>query len=283
MDDRIRERLLALEATMDPATRLSNDPVRFVHRYEEPADQEVAGFIASTLAYGRVALFAPIIQQLLDEADRHGGPRAWVEGLGTTWPLTEVYYRFHRPADLHALLVGLGRVLRHHGSLGGLVRVQRGEADIGPALSRMVQVLREGVLEGLTGVREFRGLARGVRYSLVDPASGSASKRLLMYARWMVRRDAVDVGCWSHVTPARLVMPVDTHVHRISLMTGLTRRRTADWRTALELTERFRVLDPHDPVRFDFALAHLGISQGCTGKAAEPCEACALRSMCTVG
>lgn len=280
----IGARLRDLEASYPAARRLENDPVRFVHRYEDPTDREITGFLASTFAYGRVALFAPVVAAVLDRADARGGPAAWVRGFDPDREadLAPLYYRFHHPGDVLHLLAGLRVFLERHGSLGRMVEYRPSEVDVGPALSRLVQALREAVIAAHPTARRFADLPRGLRYSLVDPASGSAAKRLLMFARWMVRDDAVDLGVWSHVPPRVLVMPVDTHVHRIARMTGLITRRTADWRAAVALTDRLRALDPDDPVRYDFALAHLGISQGCRGVAADVCSACALRTLCSV-
>ena len=91
------------------------------------------------------------------------------------------------------------------------------------------------------------------------PAKGSACKRLHLYLRWMVRRDAVDPGGWNGVPTAKLIVPLDTHMHRIGLGLGLTARRQADMRTALEVTRGFARHAPHDPVRYDFALTRLPI------------------------
>ncbi len=84
-------------------------------------------------------------------------------------------------------------------------------------------------------------------------------KRLLMLARWMVRRGAVDLGLWHGADPAKLIIPLDTHIHRIALRFRWTLRRSADMRTALEVTEALRAFSPQDPTRYDFPLTRLGI------------------------
>jgi uncharacterized protein (TIGR02757 family) len=104
-----------------------------------------------------------------------------------------------------------------------------------------------------------------------------------MLLRWLCRPDdGVDLGLWSGISPARLIVPIDTHTARISRLLGMTRRRTPDWRMAQEVTENLRRLDPEDPVRYDFALSHLGISEGCTGKEGEVCISCPVAGMCGV-
>jgi uncharacterized protein (TIGR02757 family) len=96
-------------------------------------------------------------------------------------------------------------------------------------------------------------------YLLPAPEAGSACKRLLMYLRWMARRDAVDPGPWQGVDPRLLVVPMDTHMYRVARALGFTRRRTAGMRAALETTAAFARFRPGDPVRYDFALTRLGI------------------------
>jgi uncharacterized protein (TIGR02757 family) len=94
---------------------------------------------------------------------------------------------------------------------------------------------------------------------LPAPKNGSACKRLFLFLRWMVRRDAVDPGGWERISPSELVLPLDVHLHRISLALGLTARTVPDLKAALEVTGALRNFDPDDPVRFDFSLARLGI------------------------
>ena len=130
----------------------------------------------------------------------------------------------------------------------------------------------------------LEGSSRSLRFLLPRPADGSACKRPLLFLRWVVRRDdGVDLGLWRHPDPAQLVVPLDTHVLRIAYWVGLTDRHDASWRTAVDVTESLRVIDPRDPVRFDFALAHLGISKACRKEPVRRlCAQCPLRSYCRV-
>jgi uncharacterized protein (TIGR02757 family) len=117
-----------------------------------------------------------------------------------------------------------------------------------------------------------------------DPASGSACKRWNMYLRWMVRRDRLDLGLWPGIPTSRLVMPTDTHIHLVARRLRLTRRRTADWRTAREITDRLARIDPRDPVRYDYALCRLGILQICKPqRGLSLCSECPVQEPCSVG
>jgi uncharacterized protein (TIGR02757 family) len=84
-----------------------------------------------------------------------------------------------------------------------------------------------------------------------------------MYLRWMVRHDAagVDFGLWKTITPAQLVCPIDVHVGRVARQYGLFTRKLPDWQAALELTANLKLLDPTDPVKYDFALFGLGVME----------------------
>jgi len=100
----------------------------------------------------------------------------------------------------------------------------------------------------------------GRPYEFVRRGSESgACKRLNLYFRWMVRCDRVDPGGWEGVEASKLVVPLDTHMHRISRRMGLTRRNQADRKTALEVTEGFRRLAPEDAVKYDFSLTRMGM------------------------
>ncbi|HZN92334.1 MAG TPA: DUF2400 family protein [Myxococcales bacterium] len=120
---------------------------------------------------------------------------------------------------------------------------------------------------------------------MLPAVGGGAAKRLNLYLRWMVRGpDEVDFGIWTRVSPARLVIPLDTHIHRMARHLGLTRRKTAGWKTAEEITAALRRIDPADPVKYDFALCHFGMSGACPLKPARAvCEGCALLPACRTG
>ena len=123
----------------------------------------------------------------------------------------------------------------------------------------------------------------GVSYFFSRPSAGSACKRLNLYLRWMVRADAVDLGAWSGVSPSQLVVPLDVHVIRVGQCLGLTRLRSPGWRMASEITASLREIDPDDPVRYDFALCHLGMHDQCGFNRPFSDSRCPLRGWCRPG
>lgn len=283
------ETLRRLVAEVDADARRAADPVAFVHRYDRPADQEIAGVLAASLAYGRVAAFRPVLQALFARADAAGGPRAWVEAFdpATDGPgLADLSYRWNRGVDWVLLLGALRGLVEAHGTLE---RALPAEGGLPEALDAFVVALRAEALRvapaaGLAA-EDFEALPRGFRTMVPRPADGSATKRWWMFLRWMIRpADGVDLGAWTSRRPAELLIPLDTHVHRIARFVGLTARPDASLRTAREVTARLAALDPDDPVRFDFALAHLGISGACRGhRDPEICPGCPLDPVCAAG
>ncbi len=296
----------ALEAlcASDPGARIGRDPLHFARRYADPGDVELAALFASALAYGRVSLFWPVLERLFARADARGGPRRWVLGFDAedAEALAPLVYRWNRGVDLSLLALAAGRILRERGRLGAVFEAgwRPEHADLGPALEAGVLALRAaGLAEaprlGLSAAR-FEDLPRGFRTFLPLPSEGSACKRWNMMLRWMVRRpgaagtggaplraDGMDLGLWA-LPPEGLILPLDTHVSRIARYLGLTAREDGSWRTAAEITGRLRAIDPRDPTRYDFALAHLGISGACQSRhVAEICARCPLTACCVVG
>jgi uncharacterized protein (TIGR02757 family) len=270
----IRERLDALLASSDSAARRARDPVDYVHRYEDDLDREVAGLVGSALAFGN----ATAARQSIERALALLGPSpaetlATVDGAELERRLAGFVHRIYRGEHLAAVLARAGFLLREHGSIGNAFTAyhQATDGDFRESLARLADRLRGGATD------------RATRHLISDPRAGSACKRLVLYARWMIRpADGVDLGLWP-VPPSQLVIPVDTHVHRISLNLGLTRRRTASWATAEEITAELRKLDPDDPVKYDFALCHLGVSRECPSRPDRvKCARCVLQDVCSV-
>lgn len=268
-DRRLRARLIEVEAQVLSEANLARDPLRFPRRYADPADAEIVAVLSAQLAYGRVELFGPVIERILAIFGEWGGPAAYVRAFddARAAPLAPIVYRWNRGPDFVLLFATLQRVLERHASLGALFPAGRADVSLGAAIDTLTTLAP--------------GHTRGFDTWLAHPRDGSACKRWNMLRRWMVRRSWPDLGLWSHLSPAELVIPLDTHVMRVSRFLGLTARADAGWRTAAEITAALARLDPEDPVRFDFALAHLGISGACTGaRDATVCPSCPLDPIC---
>lgn len=227
---------------------LTPDPVEVLYPYGETAEREIVAFIAASLAYGRAGLIKKSLSRVLPLLGP--SPRSFL--LAADRPsLTERFrgfrHRFTDEEDLVDLLFALGALIRDRGSL------ERAFADgLSPqGRSHLALVPFVGLIRSRAGGRPNSLLA--------DPSGGSACKRLHLFLKWMVRCDAVDPGGWTVLRPGSLVVPLDTHMHRIGLELGLTARRQADLKAALEMTEAFALVCPDDPARYDFVLTRFGI------------------------
>lgn len=237
---------------------LPGDPVFSVHRYSNPRDQELVGFIASLLAFGNAKAIRRSLEKLLTLL----GPspfsfvydfdpareRAAFQSLGHRWV---------RGGDLHLLLILLKKILRRHSSLKAcfLEGYEDRDVDVAPMLNRFSRKVKSLV--------NFGKQSRGFRYFFPQPSDGSACKRLNMYLRWMVRpADGIDLGLWKEIPPSKLVIPLDTHVYRFGRRFRLSRFKTPHWRFARDVTDFLKNLDPEDPVKYDFAICHYGMEKG---------------------
>jgi uncharacterized protein (TIGR02757 family) len=188
-------------------------------------------------------------------------------------------HRMCQGSDLARLLIGARVVQRAGGSLGDALATELGRhGSLRPALSAWVRAIR-----GAGGLDEAPSAParRGAGHILIDPARGSAAKRLMLLLRWMVRpADGIDLGLWPLPTSV-LVIPLDTHIHKLSKNLGLTNRRDVSFRTAEEITAVLRRFDPSDPVKYDFSLCHLGMLQGCPSRRdIKSCAGCGVKSVC---
>ncbi len=271
----LRERLDQLVATFDIST-IEPDPLQLVHLYTAPYDQEAAALIAAAFAYGRADIVVRNAGAVLESMGP--SPHDYLMTFERAEALTRFRsfaHRFHKADDLVALLECMARVVRNYGSLGALFRecYDERDEDIGPSLTRFIHV----ILSREDGEESGRGL----HYLLPSPEDGSACKRMNLFLRWMVRRTPPDLGLWDFVDPAKLVIPLDTHVHRITAFLGLNGRKTPDWKCARLVTNRLAKFDAADPVRYDFAICRLGILDLCSRKARkENCDVCLLRDAC---
>lgn len=289
----LRQRLEALRAEWR-GRRLDSDPLAFPHRYARPEDREVAAFLAASLAFGRVASIQSSVGRVL--AALGPSPAAFLDG----WDerpipgLARFVHRWVTGEDVEEFLRMVKRARAAHGSLGALFakgdhekELLEGEesrseagggagADYVPALSTFLRSLR-----ALS--QSSDDASRGLSFLLPSPSSGSACKRAHLFLRWMVRTGDLDLGLWTggRFSPARLLLPMDTHVHRISRYLGLTRRKTADLAASREATAWLSRLSPGDPVAYDWALSRLGILAECVdARTRRHCERCAVAPVC---
>lgn len=267
---------------------LSPDPLEFVHRFKDPRDQEVVGLIASALAYGQVEGILKSIRDILERIE--GRPYKFTINFNPRRDVKRFngfIHRFHNGKDIACLIYLTRQMIELKGSIGNffLEGYRPEDRNIKQALidfSKRVLSLAPTPIYGPAERDSRKGLDKnGVSSFFPSPEDGSPCKRLNLYLRWMVRRDNLDFGLWKDVSPSKLIIPLDTHIARISQNIGLTRRKSPDWKMAEEITENLKVLDPEDPVKYDFALSRLGILDICPKrKDRERCERCLIKEVC---
>ena len=258
----------------------ATDPIQIVRRFARPDDVEVAAFCASAFAFGRVASVLQTVERVLSLMGPH--PADFVRAFEPRRhgaPFSGLVHRWTRGPDIVALLWVLRQMFDAAGSVEGFFRA--GDDSVAPDV--------EGALEGFSARAMALDLAEaygrlpsrpGVGYFFSRPSSGGACKRLNLFLRWMVRRDALDLGVWRGVSAARLIVPLDTHVIRVGRCLGLTRYTSPGWPMARDITASLRRLDPVDPVKYDFALCHLGMMKACGFNEAQADRQCPLQGVC---
>lgn len=253
------------------------DPLQFAYRFDRPQDAEVACFLAAALAYGRVQQIQRSLNDLFARIDCR--PYDFVTSFSPSRRsrLAGFKHRFTAAEDLGDLLELLRPVLRKHGSIEAFFvdGCDPGEPNVLPALARFCDRLTDAY-----AAKHGGHVSRGLMYLLASPSRGSASKRLHLFLRWMVRADDVDPGLWKCVAPAKLIVPLDVHMARLCRILGLHDSNAISQSTAVQVTERFAAIAPADPVKYDFALSRIGILDNCTGRPRPNCRSCELCEIC---
>jgi uncharacterized protein (TIGR02757 family) len=279
----LKERLDALYEAYDRDADGVVDPVRIVRRFDAAEDREVVGFIAAGLAFGRVASVMQSVGRVVDAMGP--APAAFLrrfDPASDAGPFLSLVHRWTRGPDIVALLWLLHQILERSGSIESFFLEGYDEAapDVGPALESFSVRALQLDLRAAYGLVPARP---GAAYFFPRPSCGSACKRLNLYLRWMVRRDRIDFGTWTRVSPSKLVVPLDVHVIRLGRCLHLTSLTSPGWRMASQITDSLRQLDPADPVRYDFVLCHVGMRDQC-GWGREVRDAnCPLRGLCRPG
>jgi uncharacterized protein (TIGR02757 family) len=258
----------------------ATDPIQIVRRFSRADDREIVGFIAAALAFGRVSSVLQSIERVLAVIGPE--PAAYVRRFDARRDgpaFAGIVHRWTRAADIVAMLWLLRQMIDRSGSVEGffLEGYDAGADDIADALDSFSTRAMALDLKAAYGRVPARP---GVCYFFPRPSAGSACKRLNLFLRWMVRRDALDLGVWTRVPPSALIVPLDTHVIRVGRCLRLTRYTSPGWRMAADITASLRAIDPADPVKYDYALCHLGMMNACGFTRAQGDSQCPLRGVC---
>jgi uncharacterized protein (TIGR02757 family) len=227
---------------------IETDPISIPHQYSGKEDIEISGFLAATIAWGNRKMILRNANRMMDFMDgspydfvlnHHDDDLARIQG---------VVHRTFNSGDFIYFIKALKHIYGSHNGLEGIFTRYATKESLQPAIHQ----LREIFFELQHEKRTMKHVS--------DPLNGSAAKKINMYLRWMVRNDGkgVDFGLWKSVSPSQLSCPLDVHSGNVARKLGLINRKQNDSKALAELDSNLRLLDPGDPVKYDFALFGLG-------------------------
>lgn len=229
--------------------------MEFVGRYRRKTDIEIAGFLGSQFAYGKIWVFKKFLTALF--AIMGDRPSEFIR-RGDFSGFDGLYYRFQKTDDIVDLFVVLQKIFDRYGGIGAMVQYfYKGD------IRAMLRQARD----------ELIGENEKLTFFFPRPSHSNPLKRWNLYLRWMVRKDEIDVGLWDFIPRDRLVIPLDTHIFQIGRCLGWTGQRSPSWKAACEITQALKKYSREDPLKYDFFLCHkVGIGAGCTGLRTASCE-----------
>ena len=227
---------------------IKDDPIQFPHRYKSKKDIEIAGFIASLVAYGRRDVFIKKLNELFNLAQNE--PLNFIENFEPKI-LGNFNYRFGKPEDFSQIFLILKELYNKDGGLEELFKYGYNNK------------IKDNMFIPVTDYfysRAKENTTQGFYFMIPNPQKGGAMKRMCMYLRWLVRKSEVDLGIWDFMPASELLIPLDTHVARISREMGLLTRNANDFKSVIEITDNLKKLSPEDPIKYDFALFGWGVN-----------------------
>ncbi|MBQ8460563.1 TIGR02757 family protein [bacterium] len=225
---------------------IKDDPIQFIHKFDNKKDIEIAGFIASLLAYGSRKQFISKLDNLFEIAQNE--PLNFIKNFEPEI-IGDFNYRFGKPNDF----ISIFQILKElYNSSEGLEKL----FEYGYKQNKMFEVVVDYFY-----ARANKNVGQGFYHMIPNPRNGGAMKRMCMYLRWLVRKGPVDVGIWKFIKPSELYIPLDVHVGRVSREMGLLKRSANDFKSVIELTENLKKFCPEDPVKYDFAMFAYGVNQ----------------------
>ncbi len=228
---------------------IETDPVQIPHFFTKNEDMEIAGFLTATISWGNrksILTNAHKLMELLGNA-----PYDFIQNHTDTdlRNLEGFVHRTFNSKDLAYFIKALQNMYRKYGDLEGFFKQFNNENHLQNAIHYFK--------------KEFFSLPHQTRTEkhVSDPQKNSAAKRINMFLRWMIRdaKAGVDLGIWKSLSPAQLSCPLDVHSGNVARKLNLLSRKQNDAKALYELDVKLRLLDPSDPVKYDYALFGLGV------------------------
>ena len=228
---------------------IDTDPIQIAYRYKDVYELEVVAFISALFAYGNRKVFIPKLNELFSKMEKT--PINYIKNSDFS-NLNGFNYRFAKTNDVIGILNVLSKLYKSNKFLRDLFKY--GYETTSDILG-MIKVVTDYFYSHVDN-----SVGEGFYFMLANPHNGGAMKRMNMFLRWMVRKSSVDFGIWDFIPKSELLIPLDTHVARISRKMGLLTRKTNDFKAVLELTENLKKFDCNDPIKYDFAIYAKGIN-----------------------
>ena len=228
---------------------IDSDPVQIPHLYKEKEDIEIAGFLTSTIAWGKREMIIKNSHKMMDFLGNSPYDFVMNHSKEQIENIDNFVHRTFNLEDFKYFLTALKHIYSKHDGLEAIFTKHKTDNSLQPAIHEFKKIFFE-----------IEHLPRTTKH-VSDPLKGSAAKRINMYLRWMIRKDTkgVDFGIWKNISPALLSCPLDVHSGNVARKLGLLTRKQNDGKALLELDTALRKMDPKDPVKYDFALFGLGV------------------------
>lgn len=226
---------------------VSPDPLQFLYHYSDPENIELAGLISSSFAFGNVKNIINFLEKIFFVITP---PKEFFFNVKEN-EIPKIFknfkYRFADENEISSFFIAIKRFLSHYSTLYNFFC---NEYIKKKSLFAVAMVFIKKIYE-----LSFNQ----IKILLPDPSKKSAFKRFFLFLRWMIRKDSVDLGIWERLLPEDLIIPLDTHMYKIAKQLNFTQRKVQDLKTAVEITEKFKILSPEDPLKYDFVLTRFGI------------------------
>ncbi len=230
---------------------IKDDPVQFIHRFQNEEDVEIAGFIASMFAYGKREVFISKLNYIFELMENK--PYDYIKSFNhKSNNIIKCDYRFSKDCDLVQILKILNTLYTENETLKSLFKYSYSQKND-------VWNMFQGVVDYFYS-RADLPVTKGFYHLLPNPKNKSALKRMNMLLRWFVRKSSVDIGIWDFISKSELLIPLDTHSAKIGRKLQLLKRNDNAYESVMELTCNLRKFDPLDPVKYDFALFGCGVN-----------------------
>ena len=228
---------------------IESDPIQIPHQYELKEDIEISGFLTATIAWGNRKMIIRNSKRMMDIMGNSPYDYIMAYDDNSSDELLDFVHRTFNGIDFQYFISALKNIYTYHGGLDNVFASNLKDDSVLPAITHFKEL--------------FFSLEHPSRTTkhISDPAKGSAAKRLNMMLRWFCRKDScgVDFGIWDSIKPSQLSCPLDVHSGNVARKFGLINRKQNDIKALNELDKNLRLLDPVDPVKYDFALFGLGV------------------------